>query len=247
MSTRKSTQSKRTQASNKSPAWIPFAVIAMMAVFIIGGAIVLSMASQPRGAPLPRIKIIQKTTPPNAELNGRAWGPKDAPITIREFLDYQCPACAAFSREAEAGVIEAFAATGKVRFESNNFQFKGNESRRAGEAALCAAEQNQFWSMNATIFANQPIVHGEDDLGYFSDARLKEMAAGLGLDTGAFAQCYDSRKYEAQVQADFAEAEKLGLQQTPTFVINGKPYPGVMTAEDFKRIFAEVAPDVSFE
>lgn len=222
-------------------------VIAVMAVFIIGGAVVLSQASQPQAASLPPIKVVQKLTPPNAVPNGRAWGPQDAPIKVEEFLDYQCPACAAFSRDAEAGVIEAFAETGKVRFESNNFQFKGNESRRAGEAALCAADQNQFWSMNATIFANQPIVHGEDDLGYFSDARLKEMAQGLGLDMIQFSQCLDSRTYEAQVQADFARAEQLGLQQTPTFVINGKPYPGVLTVEDFKRIFAEVAPDVTFE
>lgn len=221
--------------------------MAVMAVFIIGGAVLISQASQPQAAALPPVKIVQKPTPPNAEPNGRAWGPPDAPIKVEEFLDYQCPACAAFSRDAEAGVIEAFAETGKVRFESNNFQFKGSESRRAGEAAMCAADQNQFWSMNATIFANQPIVHGEDDLGYFSDARLKEMAQGLGLDPAAFSQCLSSRKYEAQVQADFAIAEQLALQQTPTFVINGKPYPGVLTAEDFKRIFAEAAPDVTFE
>ncbi len=144
-------------------------------------------------------------------------------------------------------MIEAFASSGKVRFESNNFQFKGNESRRAGEAALCAADQNQYWSMNATIFANQPRVHGEDDLGYFSDARLKEMAQKLGLDMPSFSTCLDSRKYEAQVQAEFDRAESLGIQQTPTFLVNGKPFPGVRTADDFKQIFAEVAPEVKFE
>lgn len=246
MATKRELQMQRAR-KRRQERMVAVVVIAVMAVFVIGGAILLSQASQPQATPLPPLKIVQKSIPPNADVNGRTWGPKDAPIKVEEFLDYQCPSCAAFARDAEAGVIEAFAETGNVRFESNNFQFKGNESRRAGEAALCAADQNQFWSMNATIFANQPIVHGEDDLGYFSDARLKEMAQGLGLDMVAFSQCLDSRTFETQVQADFARAEQLGLQQTPTFVINGKPYPGVLTAEDFKRIFAEVAPDVTFE
>jgi protein-disulfide isomerase len=245
MSKRKELEAQRAKQRRKDRVTVAI-VIGVMAVCVIGGAILLSQATQTQAAQLPAVKIVKKETPPNAEPNGRAWGPADAPIKIEEFLDYQCPSCAAFSREAEAGVIEAFAASGKVRFESNNFQFKGNESRRAGEAALCAAEQNEFWSMSATIFANQPAVHGEDDLGYFSDVRLKDMAQGLGMDMNAFSQCFDSRKHQAQVQSDFSEAEKLNIQQTPTFVINGKLYPGVQTADDFKRIFAEVAPAVTF-
>lgn len=231
---------------------IALAIIGAMSILILGGAILISLGDRREPgsrdtAALEPVVVTTKLTPPNAEVNGRAWGPKDAPIKVEEFIDYQCPACGAYARDLEAGVVEAFAATGKVRYEIHNFQFKGAESRRAAEAAYCAAEQDKFWRMHATIFANQPPTHGEDDTGAFSDERLKEMAAKLELDTSKFNECFDSRKYEAQVKTDYDRAVGLGLQSTPTFVINGKPYPGAKSADDLRSIFAQVAPEVRFE
>lgn len=236
----------------KRQLMIVLAIIGVMFILILGGAVLIGLSDQ-RGtgsgqvATLEPISVSTKPSPPNAEVNGRAWGPKDAPIKVEEFIDYQCPACGAYARDLENGVVEAFAATGKVRYEIHNFPFKGKESRRAAEAVYCATEQDKFWRMHATIFINQPSSHGDDDIGAFSDERLKEMAAQLELEMSKFNECFDSRKYEAQVNTDYDRAISLGLQSTPTFVINGKSYPGAKSADDLRSIFAQVAPKVQLK
>jgi protein-disulfide isomerase len=230
--------------SRKRPLAV-LGIVAVVALVILAGAVLASrqpsVASDPA---LPPVVAAAQPAPPNAETNGRAWGPPDAPIKIEEFVDYQCPACRAYALEVEPSVIAAFAATGKVRYEIHNFQFKGVESQRAAQASYCAAEQDRFWPMHATLYRNQPASHGVDNRGYFGDRRLEAMASELGLDTAAFNQCLASNTYEQQVQADYGRAVSLRIQSTPTFVINGQLYPGIQQVEDFKRIFAAIAPEV---
>jgi protein-disulfide isomerase len=224
---------------------VALGVVAAVALVILAGVVLAgrrpSVASD---ASLPPVVAAAQPAPPGAEPNGRAWGPPDAPIKIEEFVDYQCPACRAYALEVEPAVIAAFAGAGQVRYEIHNFQFKGVESQRAAEASYCAAEQDRFWPMHATLYRNQPAAHGADNRGYFSDRRLGAMASELGLDTAAFNQCLASKTYEQQVQADYDRAVSLNIQSTPTFVINGRPYPGIQQVEDFKRIFAAIAPEV---
>ncbi|MDT9071462.1 thioredoxin domain-containing protein, partial [Escherichia coli] len=79
-------------------------------------------------------KTSVKPLPPNAAANAIAWGPEDAPIKVEEYLDYQCPACGQFAKNFEAGIIDAFAASGKVRYEVKFMPFLedrvgGRESR----------------------------------------------------------------------------------------------------------------------
>jgi protein-disulfide isomerase len=220
-------------------------IVAVVALVILAGAVLAGRQSDVASdASLPPVVAAAQPAPPNAEPNGRAWGPKDAPITIEEFVDYQCPACRAYALEVEPAVVAAFAGTGNVRYEIHNFQFKGAESQRAAEASYCAAEQDRFWPMHTTLYRNQPAAHGADNRGYFSDRRLEAMASELGLDMAAFNQCLASSKYEQQVQADYNRAVSLNIRSTPTFVINGQAYPGIQQVEDFKRIFAAIAPGV---
>jgi protein-disulfide isomerase len=187
--------------------------------------------------------VSEHGTPPNAEPNGRAWGPADAPIQVIEYVDYECESCGYFAKNYEADVIAAFAATGKVRFEIRNAPFHGEGSRNAAAAAYCAAEQNAFWPMHDSLFLNQPTTHGVEALA-FRPAALNTLAAQLGLDTASFEQCLGSGQYAAQVDADFAATERAGVTGTPTFFINGQAYPGILSTNDFRRIFAEVAPEV---
>ncbi len=188
------------------------------------------------------VVVSEHPIPPNAEPYGRAWGPADAPIQVIEYADYECESCGYFARTYEAEVIAAFAATGKVRFEIRNAPFHGEGSRNAAAAAYCAAEQNAFWPMHDSLFLNQPEIHGTGS-EVFSLARLNELGSQLGLGA-AFEQCLGSGKYAAQVEADDAETQRIGVTGTPTFVINGQMYPGILSTDDFRRIFAEVAPAV---
>jgi protein-disulfide isomerase len=255
MSKRKELEARRREQQRKQNIQIAV-TIAVIAVVVIGGALILSaIANQEQqrlASTLPPVKAVSKETPPNAEPFGTAWGPPDAPIKVEEYLDYQCPACGVYGRDFEPAVIAAFAPTGKVRYEIKFLPFiedrvNGRESRDAAQAALCAAEQDKFWQMHAAILANQ-LITGRENVGNYSKARLKEMAATIqGLDVAAFGACLDANKYEQRVLESRREAEARRINQTPTFIVNGQPFPGVQSVAEFRQIFAQVAPNVTFD
>ena len=231
-------EAAQQRAKERKQTLIILSVIAGLAVILIGGAVVLNMKNtQPRA-----LVIKNEAAPANAEKNGRAWGPADAPIKIVSYVDSQCPGCGQYAQHYEPAVVEAFAKTGKVRYEVRTLSFIGQESVDAAKASLCAMDQDKFWQMHATLFANQ--VNGEN-AGDFTKDILKEMAAKLGLDTNTFNTCLDSTKYDAQLNQDTEEASKLGINQTPTFAVNGKVFTGARNADDFRNIFKQVAPDVT--
>lgn len=222
--------------------------LALLVVVVIGSVALLGRtATEQRadstGGP---VVVSDAPPPPNAEANGRAWGPQDAPIQVIEYADYECEACGFFATSYEADFVAAFANTGKVRFEIRNAPFHGEGARNAAEAAYCATEQNAFWPMHDSLFLNQPTVEGTG-MQAFSDARLNAIASQLGLDTGAFGQCLSSGKYTEQVANDYTTTVQNNITRTPTFIVNGQPYPGVLSVDDFRQIFREAAPDVRFD
>lgn len=184
--------------------------------------------------------------PANSEPNGRAWGPADAPITVIEYADYECESCGYFAKNFEQVFSETFAPTGKVRFEIRNAPFHGEGARNAAEAAYCAAEQDAFWPYHNSLFANQPQQEGTGPQ-VFSKLRLTALAAQLGLNADSFGQCLSSGKYTAQVENDYNTAIQNNVNGTPTFVVNGQAYTGPKSTAEFRQIFAEVAPEVTFE
>jgi protein-disulfide isomerase len=231
---------ERRKAQERRQTMILLAVIGAVAVLAIGGAVALSVSRNQQAASRP-VTVSNHPAPPNAEANGRAWGPAGAPITVLEFIDYQCPSCGVQNTKYEQGIIDAFASTGQVRYEIHSMAFIGQESVDAAIASLCAADQNRFWDMHNSIFANQ---EGENQ-GALGKAQLREIAALAGLDMSAYDQCVSSGKHQATLAADDALANQLGVSSTPSFVVNGKLYSGIRTAEDLRRIFAEAAPGVT--
>lgn len=231
-------------------------IIAALAIVIIGGAVILSNSvggtlSQPSTSSrvFPPAKAAADLTPPaNVDDKAFAWGPADAPVKIVEFLDYQCPHCGNYAKNFEPAVVAALAPSGKVRYELRPLSFldRGtNESRDAGQAAMCAADQGKFWQMHKTIFANQ-LITGEENTGNFSKSRLKEMAGTIqGIDTATFGSCLDSDKYASQIATNMNDATTQKVDSTPTFFINGKALKGGQTIDDFKKAIAENAPGVT--
>jgi protein-disulfide isomerase len=112
-------------------------------------------------------------------------------------------------------LVSEYVEPGIVQFEYRDYAFRGPEAVRAAEAAACAADQGAYWRFHDTLFLNQS---GPNS---FSDARLKQMAETLGLDTTAFNQCLDSGEKRAGVEASIAEAQAQGVDSTPTIFING--------------------------
>jgi protein-disulfide isomerase len=147
-------------------------------------------------------------------------GSKDAPVTIVEFTDYQCPFCRQFHTTVFNDLKKNYIDTGKVRFYSRDLPLDvlHPNATRAAQAARCAADQGQFWTMRNVMGANPDKL----DLDHLSG-----FATDLKLDTLAFRNCVESEKYKTAVQNDAAEATRIGAQATPTFVIGKSTAEGV--------------------
>jgi protein-disulfide isomerase len=139
-----------------------------------------------------------------------AQGKEDAPVTIVEFTDYQCPYCRRFDQGTFADLKKNYIDTGKVRFLSRDLplEFHSN-AQRAAEAARCAGDQGKFWEMRSMLFAGSELSR---------EAILKN-AQSLPLDAAVFAACVDSEKHKAEITADLAESTRLHITGTPTFLV----------------------------
>ncbi len=165
--------------------------------------------------------------------NGRHFkGDENAPVTIIEFSDFQCPFCGRFARETKVQIEEAYVATGKVRFAYWNYAFLGDESTWAAEAAECAADQGRYWEYHDKLFNEQS---GENE-GGFSKENLKRFAVELGLDSVLFNECLDSGKYTELIQSDAMIAQQIGVRSTPSFLINGTPLVGAQPFSAFQQV-----------
>lgn len=157
-----------------------------------------------------------------------AIGPADAPITIVEYTDYQCPFC----QQAEMNVQKVLARFGdKVRLVYRDFPLDfHSQAKPAGIAARCAGEQGKFWEMHRNLLLKP---------GTFDEADFKKRAASLSLDTGAFETCVASGKFETAVQAGLDEGKKNGVSGTPTFFLNGRSFSGAQPFEHFEKLIEE--------
>jgi protein-disulfide isomerase len=156
---------------------------------------------------------------------GPARGPDNAPITIVEFSDFQCPFCSRALGSVEQ-VMKAY--PDKVRLVFRQFPLDMHkEAPKAAEAALCANEQGKFWEYHDVLFQNQQQLAVE---------QLKQHAGNLKLDAKKFAECLDSGKMAATVKADMEAGSKVGVTGTPAFFINGVMLSGAQPFEEFKKV-----------
>jgi protein-disulfide isomerase len=176
-------------------------------------ALVVFLVTRPRdvGPPV----LAAEPLPESIPVAGMSMGPEDAPVTVVEWGDFTWPGCKEFTRAVKPQLVSNYVEPGIVRFEFHDYAFRGPEAVRAAEAAACAADQGAYWRFHDTLYLNQS---GPNS---FTDARLKQMAETLGLDTGTFNQCLDSGEKKADVEASIAEAQAQGIDSTPTIIING--------------------------
>jgi protein-disulfide isomerase len=151
-----------------------------------------------------------------------AIGSKDAPVTMIEFTDFQCPFCNRFHVSTFAELKKNYIDTGKVRFVSRDLplDFHPN-AMQAAEAGRCAGEQGQFWPMRDRMAAEPEHLDMPRLLSYAQDLKLK-------VDT--FKACVEGAKYKSAIQADIQDALKIGANGTPSFVI-GKTTPDAVDGE----------------
>ncbi|MBI2010904.1 MAG: DsbA family protein [Candidatus Colwellbacteria bacterium] len=172
-------------------------------------------------------------------------GQADAPVTMIEFGDYQCPFCGRFFSQTEGKLRENYINTGKVKLVYkdliiiDSFVVGGHESKDAASAANCAGEQGKYWEYHDLIFTTE-IADGAENNGNLSRSLFLNLANQVGLDAGAFTACYDSRKYDAEIDADTAEAQSvLPGASTPSTFINNRLVQGALPYEVFAQIIEE--------
>jgi protein-disulfide isomerase len=138
-------------------------------------------------------------------------GRADAPVTIVEFADYQCPFCKRFHANIYAELKRNYIDTGKVRFVSRDLPLEFHPfAFKAAEAVRCAGDQGKYWELRDALYSNAAPPN---------DEVIKKSVEDLSLDATSFQACLSAEKYKAEVQKDAADADSLHLNGTPSFVL----------------------------
>lgn len=144
--------------------------------------------------------------------NAPSLGRTDAPVTIIEFSDFECPFCRRFSKSTLPEIKRDYVDTGKVRYVFMDFPLEQMhaKARKAGEAAHCSAEQGKFWEMHNILFEHP---------GNLDTRRYTEFAKKLKLDVAAFDRCLESGRQSAKIDGGLASGRSVGISATPSFII----------------------------
>jgi len=169
-----------------------------------------------------------------------ALGRSDAPLTMVEFTDYQCPYCRRFQAEVWPQLKRDYIDTGKLRYLARDLPLVFHSSAAlAAEAAHCAGEQGRFWEMHAALLA------GEMD---FASGGIERRARALKLDMTGFGECVARRKYAELIAAHAREADAAGIDGTPGFIVgrasgavlDGLRVEGALPYEEFAGLLNEL-------
>jgi protein-disulfide isomerase len=161
-------------------------------------------------------------------------GDPDAPVTIVEWSDFECPFCGRFYENTLPQIEEQYINTGKAKLVYRDYPLSFHRNaQKSAEATECAGEQGKFWEMHDKLFESG-VTGGVD--------AFKQYAVELGLDTASFNSCLDSGQMAAEVQKDMAEGQANGIRGTPGFIINGKVISGAQPFAAFQQVIeAELA------
>jgi len=187
---------------------------------------------------LNKAEVVVLIQPPRAEVaaTGPSKGPANAPVTVIEFSDYQCPFCKRAEPTIQA-VLEKYPTQVRVVYRHMPLDGLHPRARAAAIAAVCAEKQEKFWPYHEELFANQTALNDED---------LDKYAGAAGLDVAAFKTCRQSPEAAQRVQVDADAARAVGITGTPAFLINGILISGARPFEDFaKWIDQEIAASAS--
>ncbi len=181
--------------------------------------------------------VVNYMEAPRIEVNydpARVRGDKNAPITIVEFSDFQCPFC----KKAHPVLKELLSKyAGDVKLAYRDFPLRGlhPEAVITAEASRCAAEQEKFWQYHDRLFESQ------DQLDRTS---LGMYAEEVGLDRNEFDDCLDSGKFRAQIERDFQDGTRAGVTGTPAFFVNGVVLTGALPLAAFEKVIEEELAEI---
>lgn len=169
--------------------------------------------------------------------NGTALGRPDAPVTIEEYGDFQCPFCKRFADDVQPKIVSTYVVNGKVRLV---FHAMGNwvsrnapgneESELSAEAAYFAADHNRFWQYHDRLYA----IQDKPNSGTFSLDRLVLEAKSAGLNAARMRAALLGHDYSRRITADRESGTERGVTSTPTFFVNGERIVGAQPFAAFQ-------------
>ncbi|MEV6673669.1 DsbA family protein [Streptomyces sp. NPDC051162] len=163
-----------------------------------------------------------------------AVGKADAPVVLVEYADYQCSYCGKFTRDSQPELVKKYVDEGTLRIEFRNFPIFGKDSERAARASWAAGQQGRFWQFHDEIYAK---TRKGDAL---AEDKLVDMAGSAGVkDLDKFRADLNGSASAAAVKKDQEEGYSIGVQSTPTFLVNGRPIAGAQPMSAFDEAIAQ--------
>ncbi len=219
--------------------------VALVVALAFGGGLAVGRATAPGGAPAddgvvlapataapgasvaPSGSAVVDPTPPGSAgpslpSDGNRLGSADAKVVVEYWADYQCPFCAKFALETIPQLVPLIE-DGTIALVHRDDAFIGPESIDAAVAVRCAARDGKYWAMHDAVYAAQA---GENQ-GAFARPKLVAIGTSIGLDATTLEACMSDRAALVDVLADTAEAVRIGIESTPTVIVNGTRFLGV--------------------
>ncbi len=211
----------------------------LAAVAVVGIALIVRAAVHRPSAPLVMADCSGPPLGGGVAPSGVTLGPDSAPVKITEYADFECPACARFAILTMPDVEQRLIPTGKVQWRWMDFPLPQHvNSALAHVAAACAADQGKFWQMEYALYNHQDDWFADNDpMGKFLD-----YARQAGLNADSFKVCVQERRPWPRIEANKCSGDKLGINETPTLVVNGRPVtPGAWAFDDLQRLVDSVS------
>jgi len=215
------------------------AVIALAAVVAV--VIVTTSGGEKKLTPAQQTSLLAGV-PQNGEVLGR----EDAPVTVTEFADLQCPFCARYSNEVLPSIIRDYVRPGKIKLRQQLLTFIGDDSREGALAAYSAAQQNKMFDFTGAFFAKQQ----KENSGYVTPGFINAIATDIpGLDQAKFGADQSNPQAERMLNEATRNADKAKVSGTPAFMVSvrgGAPVPlqvNDLTASAFKRALDSAIAD----
>jgi protein-disulfide isomerase len=218
-SSRRGSGAATSKAASRRRSLFVLCGVALAAIVVVGGLIALQARSSGNATIPPRV----------ATGDGRVLGDANAPVTVVEYADFQCPIC----KQAETSIISRiekdYVQQGKVKIEFRMFPFLGQESFNAAQAAEAARDQGKFWEYHDALFNAQ----GQENGGNFTYEKLVALAQQVGLDVPKFEAALSANTYLAAIQQEADSARASGVSSTPTFFIGDAKIVGTQPYAQF--------------
>ena len=202
------------KVKSNTPLYIGIGVLVVAAV--VFGLVFLTAAPEPTSDELPVASANAEAFPAQLDQFGVSVGREDAPVVVREFADYQCPACGNFS-SASKRLKQEYVDEGKVRFVYFDLPLQQHQNAiPAAQAARCAGDQGAYWSMHDRLYDSQTEWSGSND----PVATFTRYAGDLGLEERRFRRCMTTELHREAVEQSRRVAMQLRVASTPTVLVD---------------------------